>query len=212
MPKQSAQRVPLIWWLAATTLLATAAIIISDDGLALFRQDHSYWGWMKIAAIGVTGVLAVLAATRLANIGRSRTWIWIPLPVLLIWIGSCIADGRGRAISNVQTVEWSLLTGLNSTIFILAVSAPLVATLTKVMILTPRHWPTSTTLYTGLGAAAISVFVMQFFQLHTPNIIDFALRITAILIVMGGTSLFAQLCAADPPELSMSPRGAEIHK
>jgi hypothetical protein len=187
----------LMIWFAVTGILATLAIAIFGNAAELISQSHGLWGWMKFTAIGATGVIALLAAIKLNSGRSSRIWLWLPVPMLLTWIGSCIADGRGRVTSRVPAIEWSLLTGLNSAIFILAGSILLVVSLTKLMRRSPRHWPLSTTLYIGLGAAAISVFVMQFFQLHTPNIIDFILRITAILVVVGATALFAQLCPTD---------------
>ena len=191
-----APRKRLLFWFVAVALVATAIVALFGDAEELVRFDHTHWGWVKIAAIGATGVLAVLAAVSLIETDFSHRWVWIPLPMFLLWIGSCIADGRGRGISQVTGIEWSLLTGLNSAIFIFAVSVPLIGSLMMLLRRAPRQWPISATLYIGLGAAAISVFVMQFFHLHVPNIIDFTLRITAILIVICGTALFSQLCPA----------------
>ncbi|WP_337877430.1 NrsF family protein [Elioraea sp.] len=83
-------------WLGLS-VLAIAAVV----GVTGFRPDLAErlgrsWEVAQLAAAGVTGALAAIAAFHLALPDRSDAWALLPLPGFAVWVASlgwgCVAD------------------------------------------------------------------------------------------------------------------------
>jgi hypothetical protein len=175
--------------------LTTLAAIALAGGLAIYfladirtllgryagREDMMM---LEMAAMLATGVLAVTGAFFLSIPGRSRRWLWAPMPSLLAWIG---LSGMGcwRDLVRVGPAGWSLGDSKDCMLFILGASlvlgAPLVWRLSRA---TPIE-PVRVALLAGLGIAALAAFLLQFFHPFTITFLDLGMHLAAVLIVIG---------------------------
>lgn len=184
-----------IIWLAATAALATFAVIAFADLGALAQHNQTLWAWLKFVGIGTTGIVAIVAAFHLGEANRSRAWTWLPLVPLVVWIGSCLMDGRARSVRSAKEA-WTVSHSLDGVLFILTVSIPLAVSILALLSRNSRSWSAWVAPIAGLGVAAIAVFILQFFHAYAPNMIDFIARIAAIIVVVGGVTFSSQLLPA----------------
>ena len=171
--------------LAVPGLLAIALFATSDP-FAVRRDDPPFMVALEMLAILATGLGAVLAAFHIAVPGRSRRWLLVPLPPLALWLAlsgmGCFADfARDGSVGSIH---------MDCLLFIVATSA---------LLAVPLIWPLSracpidplpVALLGGLGLAALSAFVLQFFHEFEVTLVDLATHLVAIAIVVALTSLF----------------------
>jgi hypothetical protein len=175
---------------ALVTLLPLAAM----GGLAiwLLGDMHTLTGRyagrenmmiLELAATLATGLLAATGAFFLAVPGRSRAWLWAPLPPLLLWI-SLSGMGCWRDLVRHGSTGWRLGESRDCFLFILAASlllgTPLVWRLSRAAPIEPMR----VALLAGLGTAALSAFLLQFFHPFTITFMDLAMHFTAVAIVI----------------------------
>ena len=178
---------------AAATLAALAvpgllaiALFATSDPFAIRRGESSAMVALEMLAILATGLTAVVAAFHLAVPGRSRRWLLAPLPPLALWLAlsgmGCLANfARDGSIGAIH---------LDCLIFILASSALLAVPLIWRLSLARPIDPLPVALLGGLGLAALSAFVLQFFHQFEVTLVDLATHIAAAVIVVALTSLF----------------------
>jgi len=183
----------------AMTLLAGIALL---GGLAVYALSDvqqllaRYTGRevalvIEMAAMLATGVLAVTGAFFVSIPGRSKRWLAAPVPPFLLWL---LLSGVGCYGDLVRSGPsgWELGESLHCLSFIIATSVilavPLVWRLSRAKPVDPL--PVAT--LGGLGAAALSAFLRQFFHPFTVTFIDLAVHFAAILLVVGVVSLLGR--------------------
>ena len=151
---------------------------------------------LEMIAMLATGALAVLGAFFTSVPGRSRRWLVAPLPFLAAWLllsgAGCyslmVQQSAGQGLPSQQEDGDSL----HCLLFILAASAvlapPLIWNLSRAAPIDPRP----VALLGGLGVAALSAFLLQFFHGFSVTLLDLAVHALAVLLVVGGSGLFGR--------------------
>ncbi|MEP7316819.1 MAG: NrsF family protein [Sphingomicrobium sp.] len=176
--------------LAAIALVAGLAIALLGDVGELRRRYAGREALLalEMAAMLATGVLAVVAAFFLSIPGRSRRWIAAPVPPFAVWL---LLSGLGCYNDFVRRngVEWELGESMHCLLFILATSAALAPFLIWRLARAKPINPLPVALLGGLGVAAVSALVLQFFHPFTVTFVDLTVHLVAILIVIGTVGL-----------------------
>jgi hypothetical protein len=94
-PIASPGRRTVVWLLAAAVVIAgTTWVMGVRDDLAQEFSDCAFV--LGCAAAVLTGLTAATAAFRVSVPGRSVAWLWLPMPFLVVWVGTmgygCISD------------------------------------------------------------------------------------------------------------------------
>ena len=172
----------------AVLLLAGAALVAvagDPEGLVARYAGRETLMLAETAAMLLTGLLALLAAFHLAIPGAARAWLLAPLPPFALWIGS---SGLGCYRDLVRLGPagwgWSWGHGGDCLMFILAASllvgAPLLWLLSRARPIDPLPVAVAG----GLGAAALSALLLQFFHPFALTVVDLAVHLFAILLVV----------------------------
>lgn len=144
---------------------------------------------LEMAAMLATGLLAVTGAFFLSIPGRSRLWLWAPLPTLLAWVA---LSGAGCWIALGTKAAADRHVGMDCLIFILAASlllgAPLVWRLSRASPIEPVR----VALLGGLGIAALSAFLLTFFHPFTITFLDLGVHMIAVAVAIGAMGLTAR--------------------
>ncbi len=149
---------------------------------------------IECVAIALTGISAVIAAFVLSVPGRSALWGWLPAPFAALWIG---ASGAG-CWQNGWTLPGQHGLGHSSHCFafIVAVSVPLAAALFWVLRRARPINPLPVTLLGGLGVAATSAFLLEFFHPFDVTVIDLGTHLAAMALVILVASSWRRRLAA----------------
>ena len=178
--------------MALATIVVAASIAVAVLGDASELRDR-YAGReallaLEMAAMLATAVLAIVAAFFVSIPGRSKRWIAAPIPFFAVWL---LVSGLGCYGDFVRRggVEWELGESMHCLSFILATSAVLAPLLVWRLARAKPIDPLPVALLGGLGVAASSAFVLQFFHPFTVTFIDLAVHLVAILVVVGTMGL-----------------------
>jgi len=180
---------PLWRGLATIALLAVAAatvILLFGDmqGLSTRYAGRHLLMMLEMAAMLLTGVIAILGAFFISIPGRSRLWLLAPLPSLVAWVGlsglGCYQDflrfgSGGLAFGDSMTCLMLLLGGG------LLVGVPLLLLLARARPVEPLP----VALLGGLGAAAASAFLLQFFHPFALTAIDLGVHLLGVGLIVG---------------------------
>ncbi len=176
--------------LVPLALLGGFAIWLFADLSGLVRRHSGRESSMmlEMGAMLATGLLAVTGAFFLSIPGRSRLWLWAPLPTLALWLslsgaGCWAALGAAAADRHV---------GMDCLIFILAASLLLGAPLVWLLSRASPIEPVRVALLAGLGIASLSAFLLQFFHPFTITFLDLGVHLAAVAIVIGAMALTAR--------------------
>lgn len=189
-------RPPLVRGLVTLVLLgalgALAILLLSDlDPLAMRGSGGEGQAALELAAILATGVLAVVAAFHLSIPGRSRLWLAAPLPPFAAWLLlsglGCYRDLIARGASGLEIGHsgdcLAFILGAS-----LLVGMPLLWRLARARPIDPL--PVAA--LGGLGAAALSAFLLHFFHPFAITFLDLAVHIVAILAVVAISSMLGR--------------------
>ena len=159
------------------SLLAGALLVLN-----IFRK-----GWVLPGiAVGLWGLVAVVAAFHASVPGRSELWRYAPLPPLAIWIASsglgCLAHGLGLGPPGDRLGE-----SASCFMFIVVASLPLALLLLLALRRARPLEPIVVALVATLGVAAISAFVLEFFHPFDTTVIDLLSHLAAVatLVLLG---------------------------
>jgi hypothetical protein len=189
------------WVRALLTLAAISALCLvvllryAHAALILHRMAQPRIAVECVATLA-TGVAAVFSAFFLSVPGRSRRWVWLPLPPLLLWLG---ASGLGCLENGLSLHGPGGFVGESARCFtfIAAASVPLTVLLFAVLRRARPIAPLPVALTGALGSAAIAAFVLEFFHPFDVTVIDLTLHVAAVgVIVLLGTALRRPLLAA----------------
>jgi hypothetical protein len=139
---------------------------------------------VEMAATALTGIAGVTAAFFLSLPDRSRWWMVLPLPPLLLWLASS-GYGCYRNWLEHGPLGWQLGRSSDCFVFIVTMSIPLGAALYLALrrmaaMLDPLRVMTAG----GLGVAGLAAAVLQFYHPFDVTVVDLAFHIAAVLIVV----------------------------
>ncbi|PZW49090.1 hypothetical protein C8P66_103116 [Humitalea rosea] len=152
----------MFWLLLAVTLItgAVAWYGFRPDihERMLMPSEQIQW----IASV-LAGVLAALAAARLAEPGRSEAWALLPLPAVVVWLAGlgwgCLAD-----IARLGAAALTLGTSWHCMGFIVGLGVPLLAVLLYLLKDGASLRPGPVAALAGLAAAALSSAGLSLFH------------------------------------------------
>ena len=174
-------------WLAFAALILGLMVIghqLRPDLAMRLAQPEFVRG---IAGALATGVLAAIAAFLASVPGRSRAWLLLPLPALLVWTATL---GYGCLSNWVSLAPGSLPFGDEAGCF--ALLALTGVPLSLVMLIMLRHAarlaPTAVGILGGLAVAGMTATVLSLFHAHDASVLVLAWNLgTALLLVaLGG--------------------------
>lgn len=184
---------------ALAVLAATGAAIVlavgDVEGLVARYAGRQALMALEMAAMLLTGLLALLGAFVVSIPGRSRHWLLAPLPPLLLWIG---LSGAGCYAELLRTGSAGALPGESPQCFAFLIATSLFVGL-------PLFWqlararpidPLPVAALGGLGAAASSAFLLQFFHPFALTLVDLGFHLLAVLLIVGASSLSRRLTLA----------------
>ena len=183
-------------WLALVGAVS-AALIMREAQLGIFMQRMAT---PRIAvdciATGLTAIAAIIAAFELSVPGHSPLWSLLPLPPLLLWLGSsglgCLKNGLSLYGPNGFVGD-----SYGCFAFIAAASVPLAAGLFWMLRRARPIAPLPVAALGTLGVAATSAFILQFFHPFDVTVIDLTLHLAAVgLVILIGTLWRRPLLAA----------------
>ncbi len=186
-------RAPALRALLAVTAIALVAggsVAMSGDVAELRTRyvGRETWLALEMAAMLATFVLAILGAFFVSIPGGSKRWLAAPLAPFAVWLLSsglgCYADFVRRG-----EVGWEAGESLDCLLFILGTSALVAPLLVWRLARAKPLDPMPVALLGGLGVAAASALVLQFFHPFSVTFIDLAVHLIAILIVVGAVGL-----------------------
>ncbi len=176
--------------LALLAVLAIVAVLLFPSGspLAMRAAGDEVQAIVELAAMLATGIAAVIAAFHLAIPGRSRHWLASPLPFFAAWLLlsglGCYRDLVRRGPSGFEPGH-----SADCLIFILGVSLVLGAPLLWRLSRASPIDPLPVAALGGLGAAALSAFLLQFFHPFAVTFLDLAVHLVAVVLVVGLAAL-----------------------
>jgi hypothetical protein len=171
------------FWLAG--VLAVIAILAFATGvwpLMAARLAVSRFA-VEEAATLATGIAGVMAAFLLSVPDRSRSWLWLPLPTLLLWLTT---SGYGCYENWVVTGADGLKLGRSGEcfVFIVGFSIPMAIALWVALRRSAAMLdPVKVTAAGGLGIAALAAAALQFWHPFDVTVADLIAHSAAVLLV-----------------------------
>jgi hypothetical protein len=183
-----------VWLLfAGLVLVALAALLGTRPDLAERLRQPTFVG--ALAGALLTGVLAAVAAFHLSLPDRSRRWLLLPLPALVLWISTigygCLADWVSIGPDGVR-----LGTTLECFATLALASLPLSMALLVMLRHAARLYPTTVAMMGGLASAGVAATALSLFHELDASVMVLLwnLGVAALIIALGGIfgrSLFA---------------------
>jgi hypothetical protein len=177
-------------WLGAAALIVGVAIYLLGDVRQLSARFGGSEGLaaLEMAAMLLTGTIAVVAAFFAAIPGRSRRWRLAPVVPFAAWL---LLSGAGcyRDLVRAEPSGLALGVSFDCLLFIVVVSVVLGAPLLWLLSRARPIEPLPVALLGGLGVAALSAFTLSFFHPFAVTVIDLAFHLLAIGLVMGAAAL-----------------------
>lgn len=148
------------YWLcvavAILTLLAIEHGLRPDLAAQLRRSDFA----ISIVAALLTGLLAAIACMNASLPDRSRAWLLLPVPTLVVWL-SCIGHGCLTNWVDLDTVRVAPGEVLRCVSTLLMISLPLSAVMFLLLRHAARLRPRLLTVMAGLAVAALTSTAMS---------------------------------------------------
>jgi hypothetical protein len=177
-------------WLGATAALSLVLVAGFADMTVFAHRASQPMMMAELIFTLMTGVLAVLAAFELSLPDRSFAWIFLPLPSLVLWVGSSsyscwrqwLALGpEGYAVGeSAECFAW-----------IVGFGVPLAVSLFILLRRSRPLSPAPVAAMSGLGVASIAAFLLQFFHPFDVTFIDLGFHLAAV----GAVVLLARAAA-----------------
>jgi hypothetical protein len=184
--------------------------VLALVGVAYYLQRNGRFGLMStspyllpafVAAIA-TAVLAAVAAFEISLPDRSDSWVWLPLPALVLWLAlsglGCLADlGQPAAWGDT----WAEAEGC---LRVIGGSAILLSPVLIWMLRRARpDRAVRVALLAGLASAAGAATVLLLIHPHNSTLLDLAVHAVCIAVVVGlntlaGGFLFAGTQSREP--------------
>jgi hypothetical protein len=180
-------------WLGVFFLALAIAVAVSGAWPAMQVRLESSAFAVELTATFLTGATAVLAAFLVSMPDRSRLWLLLPLPVLILWLGTS-SYGCYRHLTEAGPDGWTLGQSRDCFIFIITLSIPLAGTLLWMLRRACPLDARAVLLAGGLGVAALSAAALQFFHPFDVTFLDLGVH----LLAMGGVILLVAALGRRP--------------
>jgi hypothetical protein len=177
----------LLAFMGAVALVAILTMGDMDSLRARYSGREAMM-FVESAAMLATGALAVTGAFFLSIPGRSRLWLAAPIPAAILWIA---VSGMGcwRDLVRHGSEGWALGHSSDCLLFILGVSAALGIPLFWRLSRAAPIEPLRVALLAGLGIAALSAFLLQFFHPFAVTFMDLGVHVASVLLVVAAAAL-----------------------
>lgn len=181
-------------WLLAVAVIAVGLLArYGDQPMLRHWASAPDLAWAAAGAV-LTAVCAAWCAFVLAVPGRSRAWVWLPLPGLLLWIG---ASGLGclRTWLAPDTSIATLHQPVDCLVFIIGFSIPLSVLMVWLLRRACPLRPALTAVMVGLASAAASASLLEIchaVDAAATDLLTHALAVAIVVMVnvaMGGRLL-----------------------
>jgi hypothetical protein len=174
-------------WLvfASLVLVVLAALLGTRPDLAERLRQPTFVGALVGALL--TGVLAAVAAFYLSLPDRSRLWVLLPVPALLLWISTigygCLTDWVSIGPDGVR-----LGTTLECFATLALASVPLSMVLLVMLRHAARLYPTTVAMMGGLASAGIAATALSLFHDLDASVMVLLwnLGAAALIVALGG--------------------------
>lgn len=180
--------------LALLALTGTALVLAFGDveGLLARYAGREARLALESGAMLLTATLALLGAFVVSIPGRSRRWLLTPLPPFLVWLG---LSGVGCYEQFAATGAMGNLPGESADCFRFLVAGSLIVGLPLLWLLARARpvEPLPVAALGGLGAAAATAFVLQFFHPFQMTWADLAVHLFAVVLIVLAASLSRRL-------------------
>ena len=177
-----------LWLGAVGVLIALAIWLFSDLTLSMQRFQNARLDW-EMAAMLLTGILAVIAAFHLSLPDRSALWALLPLPPLALWL----ATTGYNCYRHWFTDGWALGSSWDCLKFIVGVGVPLGVSLLYLLHRASPLMPVRVATMAGLGVASIAAFALQFFHPFDVTFLDLGTQLAASALVVLATGGYERL-------------------
>ncbi|WP_165357454.1 NrsF family protein [Sphingosinicella sp. CPCC 101087] len=175
--------------LALSLLFAGLIATFGDpDALAARFAERELLMAAETAAMLATGVLAVLGAFALAVPGGSRKWLAAAGAAALTWL-LLSSTGCFALVADRGADGWKMDGHADCLLFIVTAGAVIGAPLLWLLSRARPIDPAPVALLGGLGAAALSAFLLIFFHPFAVTVPDLGLHLAAVLIVITAAAL-----------------------
>ena len=183
-------RPPLVravgWLLFAALILVLLAVShgVRPDFELRLQQPVFVVG---IAASLLTGVLAVIASFTASVPGRSRRWLFLPLPALLVWLAT-VSYGCLTAWVSIGPGGISLGETARCFATLVLVGAPLSLAMLVMLRYAALLSPTPVAITGSLAVAAMTATALSLFHEldATAMVLIWNIGVTALLVGLGG--------------------------
>jgi len=174
-------------WLVAVAGVAGIAILSFANLPVLGDRMRDASLTLEMTGALLAGIAAVIAAFHLSLPDRPNAWALLPAPGLALWLGG---SGYGCYSDWIRfgTERWELGDSAACLRFILIASIPLGATLLIALRRACPLAPVRVAAVGGLGVAALSAFLLQFFHPFDVTVLDLAVHVLAVGIVVAVSS------------------------
>jgi hypothetical protein len=170
-------------WLGIVAVLGVVFVAGFADMPTFTRRAGDPKLMLELVGTLLTGILAVVAAFELSLPDRPLSWGLLPLPSLLLWIGSssysCWRHWIVYGPEGFGTGE-----GLHCFAWIVAFGIPLGLSLFVLLRRAKPLAPAPVAALAGLGVASIAAFLLQFFHPFDVTFIDLGLHLAAVITVV----------------------------
>jgi hypothetical protein len=170
-------------WLLAVAALATGAIAAFADWHVFAERAHDPRLVIEMVGTLAAGIAAIVAAFELSLPDRSRRWLLLPLPPLMLWLASS-SYGCYRHWLTVGPTGWEIGESAHCLRFILGMSLPLGVSLLMTLRRAIPLSPLPVGAAGGLGVGALAAFALQFFHPFDVTLIDLSVHVVAVAVVV----------------------------
>lgn len=170
-------------WLGAFVVIVAAVTWATGAWPLMIERLRLTRFALEMSATFLTGIAAVIAAFTLSLPDRSRFWMALPLPPLVLWLASSSYGCYENWIAEGPQ-GWHLGRSSDCFIFILTMSIPVAVALYLALRRALPLEPLRVMAVGGLGVAALAAATLQFYHPFDVTIIDLAVHVTAVLTVV----------------------------
>ena len=172
----------IVWLAVFVTVVGVVTLVTGAWPAMIARLENARFA-IEMAATFFTGLAAVIAGFYLSLPDRSRFWMFLPLPALLLWLASS-GYGCYRNWIAYGPQGWRLGRSSDCFVFIITMSIPAAIALYLVLRRALPLDPLRVMAAGGLGVAALAAATLQFYHPFDVTIIDLTVHVIAVLIVV----------------------------
>jgi len=188
-------------WLAAVAFVGLLGAAFADLPAIADRLAAAPDMWIAVAGSTLTAILAALAAFQLSVPDRSRLWVFLPWPAVIVWVAAsgwgCL---RGWSIPGTHNVHAN--DERDCLLIIVGLSIPLSALLIVMLRKAYTLHPALTALTAGLAAAAAAATLLNLFHPFDATASDLAVHALAVAGVIVAIRIFGARALSSAKDFS----------